>query len=189
MMLPFLLSFAAASAPAPVTDQDIERLTAGIVELRSRVAMRYFESAEAAAFFRRAGPFAGCDTYNELLTRVSNRHYPAFRAEMIQAYRRALPPDLLAAGQGGRLVSPAIRARLARYRLQIDQMTASEARAAAAELAAGMGRWLAGMAPGQPKGIDSAGKPFWGGNIISVRLICVVNGRDRERMLAGWRGR
>jgi hypothetical protein len=183
-MLPFLLWLVAA--PAQVTDEEIERLTDGIVELRSRLATRYFALPEAAAFFRRAGPFAGCDAYNELLTRVSDRHYPAFRTGMIGAYRRSLPPDLLSAAQGGRFASAATRARLVRYRPQVDRSTSPETNAAAEEFAAGMRRWLAAAPSDRPKGVNRAGKPFWGNNIVAVRLICAVRGRDRESMLAGW---
>jgi hypothetical protein len=195
MTLPLILALGlavqAAAPPPAVADQQVLALTMEEDEMGYMLDTEFLPSAESQDFFRRAGPFEGCDTYEQLHDETVARYYPRFRVELIAAFREAVPAAVLrrAAADGAvsmygspaleRYAVPAIAARNRRTRALVA--------AAAVDLKAATVAWLAAApSSGPPRGIDRAGVPFWRANPHSIGGFCRLPAGMRPGILMTW---
>jgi hypothetical protein len=191
VLLVLALAQPAANPPAAVqasSDEQVERLSTGVVELWTRIGRQFFGSVEGQAFFRDSGPFRGCDAYNALRKEVSKRHYPAFRAEMLNVYREVVPAPALASARWGPL-----SAELFPYNgllgEALDRRTSALVGTARAELAANLQEWLRSEGlEGARLGVGPRGDFWHGGNYAIIGLVCATPNNEQRRQTIGWQG-
>jgi len=192
MPLQLLLAFGLAvqAVPAPVTDSQVLALTMEEDELRYLMETEFLPSGEARGFFRRAGPFEGCDTYNRLRDETVTRHYPRFRVELIAAFREALPADALqqaaAEGAASLYLSPELERYAGPAIAALRRRTGALVAAAAADLRAATAAWLAAAPAGPQRGVDRDGVPFWRANPHSIGGFCRLPARMRPGIVMTW---
>ena len=196
MISPLVLALALAQSAAPPPaagvsvspDQQVERLSRGVVELWIRIGHRFFGSAEGQAFFRDAGPFRGCDAYNAARSEIAKRHYPAFRSEMLSVYREVVPSSAIAAARWGP-DSPELYGYGLRVGQALDRRTSALVGAATAEVGAKLREWLRReRLEGARLGVGPRGDFWHGGNYAIIGLVCATPGNEQRRKTVGWQG-
>ena len=192
VLLLLALAQAAELPPPPaVSDAQVERLTLGVVELWSRMTSHYLATPEGLEFFRRAGPYQGCDAHNRIRRAVAQSRYPGFRTHMLAVYRARLTPQYILENQRYGRYSAAVEARVTPLRQEVDGAVEAEVTAATEDLASGLRQWLheAGLENAR-LGLDGRGTDFWPrGNVAVIAFICASPNDDDRRRALGWFGR